>query len=404
MTTKQATPKIHHPVTFGGVLTAAALAAAHSDQHENGTPLVTPRPPSEGAVRTPVHDQRPALHIATPSPSTAARGSRPISSVPDTPSARTGPPRSLSYQLTPSSSPGGPYFTFPDGQHGNEELFENDFAEHLQSASQRPPSQRRLSTFRGALELLSSDIGRDSIDRKGKARDIKGQDESRTSTRWPGSSIDEKPTTIFEEPEGADQQIEHGRRLSRHNTAGYVKQDHPQSKDQAPMDIQRSYSHPLPMSIERSGGSGKWGKLRALIPSVIRQSPSSATTQAVTPSEVNIIDELITGGLSNLMLGLWFEQDDKGHRRIPVLLHRLRIRISDSLHPSHAQKAVFRIECEYANGAARWVVYRQLRDFISLHTHYTISNAFSSHKDKLPEFPRTSMPLHLRSVIALTMV
>jgi phospholipase D1/2 len=51
---------------------------------------------------------------------------------------------------------------------------------------------------------------------------------------------------------------------------------------------------------------------------------------------------------------------------------------------------VFRIECEYANGAVRWVVYRQLRDFLSMHAHYAVSNAFSSQKEVLPEFPRTS--------------
>jgi len=110
----------------------------------------------------------------------------------------------------------------------------------------------------------------------------------------------------------------------------------------------------------------------------------------ITSNEVNITDELITGGLSTLMLRLWFERDEKGHRRIPALFHRLRIRISDSLHPLQTHKAVFRIECEYANGAVRWVVYRQLRDLVSLHAHYTLSNAFRTRKDVLPEFPRTS--------------
>jgi phospholipase D1/2 len=57
----------------------------------------------------------------------------------------------------------------------------------------------------------------------------------------------------------------------------------------------------------------------------------------------------------------------------------------------HGRKSVFRIECEYANGAARWVIYRQLRDFISLHTHYTFSNAYNRNIEAMPEFPRTSM-------------
>ena len=389
MTTDQLTPKTHHPVAFSDVV-AVSLAAPHS--HEN----IAPR--SDGAVRTPVHDQRPVLHIATPSTSTAVKASRTISTVPDTPSARTGPPRSLSFQFTPSSSPIGPYFTSLDAQHENEDVFENDLAQPPRSASHH--SQRQLSTFRGALELMSSNVDSGLIDRKGKARDTRPE-EGRTSTSWLESSLDEKPTVMFEEP-GTEQSVELDRYLSRQDPAGWVKPDDSQSMGPTQIDSQRSHTIPPPQSIRRSGASERWGKLRALIPSVIRQSPSSATTHAVTPPEVNIIDELITGGLSNLMLGLWLERDDKGHRRVPVLLHRLRIRVSDSLNPLHAHKAVFRIECEYANGAARWVIYRQLRDFISLHTHYTISNAFSSHKDKLPEFPRTSTPIYLYSVVFLT--
>lgn len=385
------TPKSHHPVKFSDVVTAA-LAAAHtdSDRHENGMPRSPP-------VRTPVCGERPVLHI---SPSTAVRASRHVSPVLDTPSSRTGPPRSLSYYFTPSSSPIGPHFTSLNtpGLHEDEQLFANDLAEHSQLASKqlRP---RRQSTFRGALELVSPS---DLIDRKGKARDTSMQEESGTSPRWLESPIDEKPTVTFEDHGGTGQSIEHVTRPSRHDTAGWVKHDESLSKEQT--DSQRSYTLPPPRSSKHShsGVSDKWAKLRALIPSVVRQSPSAAITHAVTPPEVNIIDELITGGLSNLMLGLWFERDDKSHRRVPVLLHRLRIRISDSLHPSHAHKAVFRIECEYANGAARWVIYRQLRDFISLHTHYAISNAFSSHKDKLPEFPRTSTCLHLHLVVSLT--
>lgn len=111
---------------------------------------------------------------------------------------------------------------------------------------------------------------------------------------------------------------------------------------------------------------------------------------AIVPQTVNITDELLVGGLATLMLRLWFERDEKGRRRVPFLFHRLRIRISDSLHPMNGNKSVFRIECEYANGAGRWVVYRQLRDFISLHTHYTISNAYNRNVEVMPEFPTTS--------------
>ena len=145
---------------------------------------------------------------------------------------------------------------------------------------------------------------------------------------------------------------------------------------------------------EKRIAAPKWGRLRSLLPTVITQSQSQASqaggSSALAQHSVNITDELIAGGLATLMLKLWFERDEKGHRRVPILLHRLRVRISDSLHPLDGNKAVFRIECEYANGAARWVIYRQLKEFISLHTHYAFSNAYNRNIEALPEFPKTS--------------
>jgi phospholipase D1/2 len=55
------------------------------------------------------------------------------------------------------------------------------------------------------------------------------------------------------------------------------------------------------------------------------------------------------------------------------------------------QASVFRIECEYA-GVARWVIYRELRDFLSLHAHYAVSNVYNRNVDHMPEFPKTSLP------------
>ncbi|KAJ7163385.1 phospholipase D [Mycena filopes] len=138
----------------------------------------------------------------------------------------------------------------------------------------------------------------------------------------------------------------------------------------------------------------KWGRLRSLIPHIASQAAGKASTPgpSVVGAHVNITDELIAGGLSTLMLRMWFERDEKDHRRIPALFHRLRIRVTDSLNPLDGQKSVFRIECDYANGGVRWVVYRQLRDFFSLHTHYALSNAYNRNVDDLPEFPKTSLP------------
>ena len=160
------------------------------------------------------------------------------------------------------------------------------------------------------------------------------------------------------------------------------------SRAQSMPHIKRSSSR----KASSTKGVPKWGRLRSLLPAIAHQARQETRPgqSAVQATVVNITDELITGNLSALMLKLWFERDEKGHRRIPVLLHRLRVRISDSLHPLGGNKAVFRIECEYANGAARWVIYRQLRDFISLHNSYRLSNAYNRNIDALPEFPWSS--------------
>ncbi|KAH7922026.1 phospholipase D [Leucogyrophana mollusca] len=315
-------------------------------------------------------------------------GTTPRLSLPDTPSTRTGPPRSLSFNYSLPSSPVVPPSARTMGKPENGDIMENDVAEGDGFPFQMHPSH---STFRGALEISTPE--KDPLDRKGKGRE-KSFDDSWNPMRWfHESPLQEKPEPICEEAGEVDDEKspEKARRkqVSRHQTMDTGK------KANGAADLQRSQSHPPPRAMKRSAGSAKWGRLRSLLPAVIRQSPSghdTVTHSVVTSHDVNITDELITGGLSTLMLRLWFERDEKGRRRIPALFHRLRIRISDSLHPLHASKAVFRIECEYANGAARWVVYRQLRDFFSLHAHYTLSNAFNDNVEALPEFPRTSLP------------
>ncbi|KAG8849555.1 Phospholipase D1 [Tulasnella sp. 330] len=111
-----------------------------------------------------------------------------------------------------------------------------------------------------------------------------------------------------------------------------------------------------------------------------------------TAAEIDISEELMAGPLAVLALRMHFERDEDNHRRVPVFLQHVKIRVSDSVHPLHGTHAVFRIECEYGDGAARWVIYRELRDFISLHTHYTVANAttYGRADVELPEFPITS--------------
>ncbi|KAJ7147560.1 phospholipase D [Mycena crocata] len=281
---------------------------------------------------------------------------------------RTGPPRSVSYGMSlPNSPVSGPRSYKPAS--GQSDVLED---------GSLPFSIGRDDGFRTPLELPMAD-------KKGKKRESRILDDSWNPLKWSlfhESPVDDKPG-FFSAEDG--------------NTE--PKPDATAEADEEPEGtprIQRASSVPAQSPSDKPNTAPKWGRLRSLIPHIANQANGGKATtpgpSAVTPTAVNITDELIAGGLSTLMLRMWFERDEKDHRRIPALFHRLRIRVTDSLNPLDGQKSVFRIECEYANGAIRWVVYRQLRDFISLHTHYTVSNAYNRNVDDLPEFPKTSLP------------
>jgi phospholipase D1/2 len=80
-------------------------------------------------------------------------------------------------------------------------------------------------------------------------------------------------------------------------------------------------------------------------------------------------------------------------------------------------KEMFKLECEYGDGAVKWVsknrfspldwfladfaqvIYRELRDFLSLHAHYkaanigtSVSGLRTSRRVDIPNFPAMSIP------------
>lgn len=79
--------------------------------------------------------------------------------------------------------------------------------------------------------------------------------------------------------------------------------------------------------------------------------------------------------------------------QIPVLLNYLKLRITDSVYPFHNSHALFRIELEYGDGLLKWVVYRELRDFVNLHAHYRVANVKHA-VDRFPSFPKVSIPYY----------
>ncbi|KAG9118708.1 Phospholipase D1, partial [Ceratobasidium sp. 392] len=154
---------------------------------------------------------------------------------------------------------------------------------------------------------------------------------------------------------------------------------------------------PRAVSQSRRGseaGGSKWAILKPKIKThVAQQHQQQQQPASGVAANVTVTDELLMGGLGVLLLQMFFERDDQDRRRVPILLHHLKIRVSDSINPLNGRHAVFRIECEYANGAARWVIYRQLRDFISLHGHYRVASVYLTRDQVLlPEFPKTSLP------------
>ncbi|KAH9028647.1 phospholipase D [Lactarius hengduanensis] len=308
-----------------------------------------------------------------------------------TPAARTGPPRSLSFTYNytiPSSFSSSNYINRNTGDILEEPtrlraLTESNIHDDPSTHGLTP----RETQFRGPFDTThpeQKDRYRDATDGRGKRREISRWDDFKS--RWLSESLAGSPT---EEKSGFDWGKDKDKEDAQPNggpsprkASSAVASD--KGKGREPQETQTQGS--------KSPTTG-WSRLRFLIPSVISPvSKESTPPSAVTTGDVNITDELLVGGLSVLMLRLWFERDERDRRRVPMLLHRLRIRISDSLHPLGGAQSVFRIECEYANGAMRWVIYRQLRDFLSLHAHYAVSNAYNRNVEKLPEFPRTSIP------------
>ena len=322
-----------------------------------------------------------------------------------TPSERTGPPRSISFGSLPNSRVVSRTNSRTDGIYPSQA--------ETSPATAGPSTQINLDDrlwsrpdpgvpepqFRNALEYDDPDQRekeREYLERVGRRKYRDSKFEEWNPIRWLTDSPRDTPREEhlpFEFGPTSESDKDDKRPRLTHPLS--AQPDPPSSKrkrnsrraNSLPPDTNRQDSK----GKEKRTGAPRWGRLRSLLLSQTRsQTSQPGDSSALSPQSVNITDELITGNLSALMLKLWFERDEKGHRRVPILLHRLRIRISDSLHPLDGNKAVFRIECEYANGAVRWVIYRQLREFLSLHTHYAFSNAYNRNIEALPEFPKTS--------------
>lgn len=157
-----------------------------------------------------------------------------------------------------------------------------------------------------------------------------------------------------------------------------------------------------------------------------RKKREKATEQQHQDRPPNVTNELLTNTLPVMIMKTWIDRDEDGHRAVPVLLGNLRFRIGDSVRVGNKKqnkqlqiasadrpltdrekekggREWFKIECEYGEGVIKWVIYRELRDFVSLHTHYKaanigtgISGLRSSRRVEIPEFPKQVLPYWAR--------
>lgn len=91
--------------------------------------------------------------------------------------------------------------------------------------------------------------------------------------------------------------------------------------------------------IDKSGKQ-RWAALKSKI-------IGHKAIQPRTGAEVDLVTECMYGMLPAVMLKMALDRDEHQSPRIPVFLHHLKIRVSDSVHPLSNTHAMFRIEVRY---------------------------------------------------------
>lgn len=79
---------------------------------------------------------------------------------------------------------------------------------------------------------------------------------------------------------------------------------------------------------------------------------------ATSVASVPITTELLAAQLPVMILKTWLDRDEHGNRAVPVLLGNLRFRVGDSVGLTAgglSGKEMFKLECEYGDGAVKWV-------------------------------------------------
>jgi hypothetical protein len=89
--------------------------------------------------------------------------------------------------------------------------------------------------------------------------------------------------------------------------------------------------------------------------------PGANTVSALSSTaiaSVPITTELLAGQLPVMMLKTWLDRDEDGRKAVPVLLGNMRFRVGDSVglkQEDATGREMFKVECEYGDGAVKWV-------------------------------------------------
>lgn len=146
----------------------------------------------------------------------------------------------------------------------------------------------------------------------------------------------------------------------RHERASTEREIHPHEEES---DHEGGGENTTP---EQAEAAKRWSMLRArVLPSRnqtgLGPTPGANKTSALAPTVIAslpITTELMAGQLPVMILKTWLDRDEDGNRAVPVLLGNLRFRVGDSVGLKEGEKTgreMFKLECEYGDGAVRWV-------------------------------------------------
>lgn len=111
-----------------------------------------------------------------------------------------------------------------------------------------------------------------------------------------------------------------------------------------------------------------------------------------------VVDGLAAGYPSILLMSTYFQEDENGHRKVPMLLSLLSLSISEVDPEKHHNNKHFKFHLEYGLGhhVLRWTIERDIRQLLIFHNklkvqsigHNYIANNSDRKELAIPKFPK----------------